>query len=611
MTTTQSPREQGVERARASDHPAAGSPFVTPEKQANYDTERYLGAVGLNWYTSDPQLRFLMRYYLSNEDLEWAEPHLTEFGALAGGPIAERAELTDKNPPRLQKYDRWGHDISEVVLPESALATKRDLGRRGVHALAKTEEARRRGGVPPLVGAAYAYMLNQAEIGMYCATGMTAGVADLVARYAPPDVRDWVMPKFDWTEYGGPDAWDGAMLLTERTGGSDLSTLETTATPEGDHYLLNGFKWFASNGDGKAIVTLAKPEGAPDGMRGIGLFLVPKYRRDGSRNGIRIRQLKDKLGTKAVPSAELEFVDAEAYLLSGEGGSADGRGVSRMMDMVTGSRIGVASMGAGCARRALVESICYARARSAFGDRLIDKPLMRHKLTEMIVDMEAALALLFESYGVLNHHRQTRDTRSQRLAVPLAKLRASRLGITMAGDAVDIHGGNGYVETWPVARILRDAHVNTLWEGTDHVLYLDVRRAMEREQAEGPLLDRMREAAGGALETVAAAKTVASAIEDLDAAIEGWKRLDRATGEARLGVLSGFMIDVLAGAFLVEQADWEQRELGDDRKALVAKLYAQRYLESRPLRGIDADDREAEARFDELLAGALVDERPR
>jgi len=608
MTTIEA--SQSANAAQRRRHPAGDSPFVTPEKESNYDTSRYLGAIGLNWYDCDPSLQFLMRYYMSDDDLAFAEPHLREYGALCGGPIAERAEITDKNPPRLVKYDKWGNDISEVVLPETVWQTKQDVARHGIRSVARSQEARRRGGVPPMMGAAYAYMLNQAEIGMTCATGMTAGVADLVAKYAPPEIRDWVMPKLDWEDYGRDDAWDGAMLLTERTGGSDLAAIETTATPAGDHYLLNGFKWFASNGDGKAIVTLAKPVGASDDIRGIGLFLVPKFRRDGSRNGVYIRQLKQKLGTLAVPSTELEMVDAEAYLLSG-GAGEDGHGMGRMMDMVTGSRLGVASMGAGCARRALVESICYARARSAFGKRLIDQPLMREKLTEMIVDLEAALALMFEAHGVQNRRRETRDRGHTRLAVPLAKLRASRLGITMASDAIEIHGGNGYVETWPVARILRDAQINTLWEGTDHILYLDTRRAMERQNADAPLLDRAREAVGGCLETVPAATKVAAAIEELDQAIDGWKRLDRTSGEARLGRLSRFMSDVMAGAFLVEQADWEQRELRSDRKALVARLYVERYLDPRPRRGADAPDAEADARFGELVDGALIDERPR
>ena len=161
------------------------------------------------------------------------------------------------------------------------------------------------------------YLLNQADIGMGCALGTGGGmVQSLVAAYAPDDVKEHVLGKFE----SGAWAGETAQLLTERTGGSDLGALETTATRTGDGsaWLINGFKWFASNCAGEAFVVLAKPEGAPDSSRGVANFLVLRTRRDGSRNGVRVRRLKDKLGTRSVASGEVEFVDAEAFLLSGE-----------------------------------------------------------------------------------------------------------------------------------------------------------------------------------------------------------------------------------------------------------------------------------------------------
>ena len=157
-----------------------------------------------------------------------------------------------------------------------------------------------------------------------------------------------------------------------------------------------------------------------------------------------------------------------------------------MMELTNAARLGIALFALGNARRALVESLCYARARHAFGEALIDKPLMRRKLAEMIVDVEAAQALVFDGTGAANH-RQPRRVR-QRIAVPVTKLKVCRLGITMASDAIEIHGGNGYIETWPVARLLRDAQVNTIWEGPDNILCLDVRRGIERADAHEPLL---------------------------------------------------------------------------------------------------------------------------
>lgn len=577
-------------------------PFSTEEKSQRYRTENYSGAVGLNWYLTDPTLRFTMAYYLQPEELAVVEPHLVRMGELMGGPVARWAEETDHNPPRLERYDRWGHDISQVVMPASFTQSKRAvLGAQQ----ALRDDARAAKISSGLSLFASNYLLNQADIGMGCALGTGGGmVQSLVAAYAPADVREHVLAKFASGEWAG----ETAQLLTERTGGSDLGALETTATRAGDSWILNGFKWFASNCAGEAFVVLAKPEGAPDSTRGVANFLVLRTRRDGSRNGVRVRRLKDKLGTRSVASGEVEFVDAEAFLLSGEptgdAGPSDGKGLGRMMELTNAARLGIALFGLGNARRALVESLCYARRRHAFGGALIDKPLIRRKLAEMIVDVEAAQAMVFDGTGATNH-RQPRAMR-QRIAVPVTKLKACRLGITAASDAIEIHGGNGYIETWPVARLLRDAQVNTIWEGPDNILCLDVRRGIEQTRAHEPLLARLRDAVSVS-DGDETTRLVAGRVEDLDAAIIAWSKLDRDTAEARLFPLAQFMGDVYAAALLTEQAAWERATRGGERKALVARLHAQRYLADRgALRGIDADSDEALERFDELLDGAFT-----
>jgi acyl-CoA dehydrogenase len=576
-------------------------PFSTPEKSQRYDTDNYRGAVGRNWYVTDPTLQFTMAYYLRPDELSVVEPHLTSIGALMGGPVARWADETDRNPPRLERYDRWGHDISRVVMPESFTQSKR--------AVLDAQQALRTDARAAQVGSGLAlfasnYLLNQADIGMGCALGTGGGMVQaLVSEYAPADVAEQVLAKFASGEWAG----ETAQLLTERTGGSDLGALETTATRAGDAWLLNGFKWFASNCAGEAFVVMAKPEGAPDSTRGIANFLVLRTRRDGSRNGVRVRRLKDKLGTRSVASGEVEFVDAEAFLLSSgsaaQAGPSDGKGLGRMMELTNAARLGIALFGLGNARRALVESLCYARQRQAFGGALIDKPLMRRKLAELIVDVEAAQAMVFDGTGAANH-RQPKRMR-QRIAVPVTKLKVCRLGITAASDAIEIHGGNGYIETWPVARLLRDAQVNTIWEGPDNILCLDVRRGIEQTRAHETLLARMHDAVSVSDDDETTG-LVARRIEDLDAAITAWTKLDGAVAEARLFPLAQFLGDVYAGALLIEQAAWERDTRGGDRKALVAALYAQRHLADRgPLRGIDADSDLALERFDELADGAL------
>jgi hypothetical protein len=216
---------------------------------------------------------------------------------------------------------------------------------------------------------------------------------------------------------------------------------------------------------------------------------------------------------------------------------------------------------------------------------------------------------VFDGSGLMNHQREPQGRRRLRLSPAVVKLKAARLGITMASDAIEIHGGNGYIETWPVARILRDAQVNTVWEGPDNILCLDVRRAIEREQADVPFLERLREAVDNAGESPAT-NVVARRVEDLSAAIDAWKALDRVTAEARLFPLAQFMADVYTGALLVEQAEWELQEFGDRRKSIIAEMFVRRQLDDQsPLRGIDAPRDLALDHFDELVGGALVDAR--
>ena len=564
---------------------------------ARYDTERYAGATGLNWWTADPTLQFQLRMHMPQRDYDWAVPHLERFGAFAGGPLAERAEETDRNPPRLERYDRWGHEVDSIVAPESFLASRQDIVDLGLSTKQVRDAAQADGVNLHLPRVTTTYLINQAEIGMVCAMGTGGEMVNRMAeRFAPSEVRERIAA----AAQAGELTFETAQSFTERSGGSDLAALETTATPDGDVWRLDGVKWFVSNAGGWAWVVLARPQGAPAGIRGVYPFLVLRERRDGSRNGVRIRRLKDKLGTKAVASAEVELTAAEAYLLApppdGEG-PGDGHGARPMMQLTNPARLAIALMGLGCARRSLVEAICYARAREAFGKPLTDQPLMRRKLAELVVDVEAAQALVYDGY-----------TRPLRLTAPLAKLKAARLGITAASDAIEVHGGNGYCENWPVARILRDAQVNTIWEGPDNILCLDVRRAIEREQAHEQYFTHVDELLDRSIDDTTT-KLVRRRRDDLERAIDRWSSLDRGTGEVRLWQLAHVMADVLTGALLTEQAAFADGNDEGARKSLVADLWTRSHLSARdPLDALDDEPIEL-ARFEELVTGALIDDR--
>jgi alkylation response protein AidB-like acyl-CoA dehydrogenase len=514
-----------------------------------------------------------------------------------GERIAARAEVTDKNPPRLEKYDHWGNEVNDVVHHPGVLETKRDLWENGFIGLRWTDDVRstRAGHLPPALSTGFSYFLSQAETGMLCAIGMTSSAAGIIDRHAPEDVRERFLPHLTTMDFA--QAWDGAMFMTEINGGSDLASSECAAVKTADGWRLSGSKWFCSNVDAEAIMTLARPEGGAAGLPGLATFLVPKRRADGSRNGVHIRRLKDKLGTKAVPTGEVDFEDADAYLMGAERrdddrGARDGRGINRMMEMVQGSRFGVALMGLGIMRRSFLEAAIYAFHRNAFGHLIADYPLVQETLVNMAIEVEAGCAIAFEA-AEAGAKQDAESRRLYRILVPLAKFRCARRGVELASQAVEMHGGNGYIENWPVARQLRDAQCHTIWEGTENIICLDVLRAMTKEHAEEALFARIEQAIGGA-EHPALADAVSQVGRSVDDVKEAVAYLEQAPQDVRLlhaRRLTDFMADVAQAALLVEEATWELAEKNSARKAIVARHFIETHLTEEPLRGITSNDR--------------------
>ncbi len=577
------------------------------------DYATYDEAMGLDWYAVDPNLRFTLDRLLPDADERaFAEEMVAEYGPLVGGPIARRAEITDKKGPVLDRWDRWGRESDRVVHNDTWLENKADLVRHNYTSLHVRAGDRP---VPGIVSAALNYLVCQAETALICAMGMTNGAADIAFRYAPDSVRDDVVGRLTSAD---PDvAWEGGMFLTERQGGSDVGANTTTAVQDGDEWRLYGEKFFCSNIDADVFIVLARPEGAPPGARGLATFIVPRQMPDGSTNGFHMRRLKPKMGTVGVPTGEVVLEGALAWLAGSSGQSAtgdaarDGRGINRMMEMVNGSRFGVAIMGLGIHRRSFLEAAIYAAHREQWGQRIDSYPLVRETLVDLLVELEAGMAVTFECAAAARGATDEEEARLiRRILIPLAKMRATRAAVGASSTALEVLGGNGYMNDWPMARQFRDAQCHPIWEGTENIICLDVRRAMKGEGAHEALLSRIErslDAAGPHEPLTRAADAVAATLKDAREAISYLTSADDDLQLLHSRRLAYLLADLSEGAVLLDEAAWALAHDGDARKTLVARRFALTHLETQPVRGIVNDDRTVLDFFDPLIRYGKVD----
>jgi len=281
-----------------------------------------------------------------------------------------------------------------------------------------------------------------------------------------------------------------------------------------------------------------------------------------------------------------------------------------MMEMVNGSRFGVALMGLGIHRRSFLEGAIYAAHRTQWGQRIDQYPMVRETLVDMLVTLEAGLALTFECAAAARTAAdEDEGRRLRRILVPLAKVRATRDGLNAAIQALELLGGNGYMEDWPMARQLRDAQCHTIWEGTENICCLDVRRAIQRDAAHEVLfarIDRALQSASPSKSLAFAVDTVALALDDARAAVDHLlvAPTDIQLLEARR--LAFLLADTVEAALLLDEATWALEQHDDARKAVVARRFARERLAALPARGILDSDRTALDHFDAVVRyGAL------
>jgi alkylation response protein AidB-like acyl-CoA dehydrogenase len=435
---------------------------------------------GSNLFTADPDFDPLLGVYLPAALHAHLRPHLERLGALAGGELDALAAAADRNPPQLRSRTRTGEDrewiekhpayrrLEEVAFSEYGLAAMSH--RPGVLGWPQP--------LPPLAKYALSYLYVQAEFGVCCPLSMTDALARTLSRFGDPALVARYLPGL--TSQDMDALTQGAMFMTEQGAGSDVGATATRAVREGEVWRLYGDKWFCSNADAGVALVLARPEGAAAGTRGLSLFLLPRLLEDGSPNRYRIVRLKDKLGTRSMASGEIRLEGAAAYLVGDPQ-----RGFVQMADMINLSRLSNGMRAAGLMRRALTEALFWARRRTAFGKPLIDMPLMRRQLLKMMLPAEAARSVVFYTATQLAAADAGDEAarRRVRLLTPLLKFRACRDARRVTGDAMEVRGGCGYIEEWSDARLLRDAHLGSIWEGTSNIVALDALRAIRREDA--------------------------------------------------------------------------------------------------------------------------------
>ncbi len=445
----------------------------------------------MNWFDDDVALAALLADLLPADVYEQAAPKLRAMGALAVDTLDALAFEANANPPELKSWSRQGRRVDHIEQHHSYQEIVRHAVESGMIADFYGQRRERWRGASQRVKFVLGYLFSQAEQGFYCPACLTDGTARVVERHGSEEMKRRHLPALTSRRFS--EAHLGAMYLTERQGGSDVGANETRASQDDDGtWRLHGEKWFCSNCVADVAMVLARPDGAPDGTRGLGLFLVPKVLSDGAPNAFSIRRLKDKLGTKSMPSGEIEFEGAVAYPV----GELDA-GFKYMTDMLNMSRLYNAVASLGVIRRALREAATYAADREAFGMTLTDFPLVRSTLVGLAVDLEGSLRMVFEAVRLLDRADEGEATPAEldrlRMLTPLAKLHTARVAVHAASEALEVLGGNGYVEEYVTPRLVRDAHVLPVWEGTTNILSLDVFRAMRRGAAHKALFADLQE----------------------------------------------------------------------------------------------------------------------
>ena len=551
---------------------------------------------GVNLFETDAALQSLLPLYIPPDLLAHLRPHLSRLGQLAGGELDRLAQVADRNPPQLAQRTRTGIERQSIDKhPAYVRMEQLAYSEFGLAALSH------RPGVlgwpqamPPAAKYALTYLFVQAEFGLCCPVSMTDSLTRTLRKFGAVQTIARYLPALTTLDF---DALaQGAMFMTEQAAGSDVAATQTRAYQDADgNWRLEGDKWFCSNPDAALAMVLARHDGAPGGIKGVSLFLLPRVLDDGSPNRYRIVRLKDKLGSRSMASGEIRLEGASATLIGDLG-----RGFVQMAAMVNTSRLSNGVRAAGLMRRAVSEALFIARNRLAFGQRLIELPLMRRQLLKLLLPAEQARSMVFQSADALRRADagDAQGYRLLRILTPLLKFRACRDASRVTGDAMEVRGGCGYIEEWGDPRLVRDAHLGSIWEGTSNIVALDVVRAMRRDDSLAALSAHWSEL----LAQTALAEPLRAQFQRVQ---DGALGLAQAAASAGGEVLARRAATALYALTSAVSMAWESARIGTPERLHLAELVLRhRLLPADPLATDRADDSGVATGAEAMLLGA-------
>jgi putative acyl-CoA dehydrogenase len=430
---------------------------------------------------------------VEREGAGWAAAELSALGRrLGSGETIALGFAANRYPPELKTFDRYGNRRDEVVFHPAWHRVMALAIEAGLHAAPWAEP---RPGAH-VARAAGAFMLVQIESGVQCPITMTYGAVPALRRDAAL-AAEWLPRVFSrqYDQRFRPAAEKfGALIgmaMTEKQGGSDLRANTTRAEPDGaGSYRLTGHKWFMSAPMCDAFLMLAQAKGPGPG--GLSCFLVPRWTPDGALNALRLQRLKDKLGNRSNASSEVELEGASGLLL-GEAG----RGIPTIIEMGNYTRLDCAIGSAGLVRQAVAQAIHHAQHRTAFQKKLADQPAMIAVLADLALESEAATALALRLARAYDRQDDASEAAFRRVVTPAAKYWICKRAPALIAEAMEVLGGNGYVEECVMPRLYREAPVNSIWEGSGNIMCLDVLRALQKPASAAALLAELTAARGG------------------------------------------------------------------------------------------------------------------